>query len=269
MEKNRNNSQWHSLLKRVAVIISMLIILAGGGTYVLYLMPLGNCYDGLNCCVYGDSITEIGSTWIGIIEDRLGFDDIYNRGIGSTGYTDTGIIAYVNDVGECLGRSNIDNEQPAGTIAIDGKLSSQERISTIPLDSDIVLVMAGTNDWGSCVPLSTFKDAIVQTITEIRNHFNQDVEVVLLSPLSGRESGTKEEAINSLGLKTSDYASAVEEAASQCSVPYIDIFGDTIIEQWNRDLFISDNVHPNKLGQLEISRVISWSLYMMGDKLYE
>ena len=30
MEKNRNNSQWHSLLKRVAVIISMLIILAGG-----------------------------------------------------------------------------------------------------------------------------------------------------------------------------------------------------------------------------------------------
>ena len=94
--------------------------------------------------------------------------------------------------------------------------------------------------------------------------------IVLASPLSGRgpETEKREEQVanqtepeyNLLGLTTQDYADAVREVAEYLSVPYIDVFGNTGINSFNRNQYIGDIVHPNDEGRKAIARVMIGAL---------
>lgn len=81
---------------------------------------------GKKCVCLGDSITEQG-TWLPYLKNELGFSEVVNRGIGGStiGYTYTN--AFWQD----------------------------KRVNSIDLDADCVLIMGGTNDAGSGVPLSS------------------------------------------------------------------------------------------------------------------
>ena len=48
--------------------------------------------------------------------------------------------------------------------------------------------------------------------------------------------------------------------AEAFSIPYIDIFGSTGINQFNRNQYISDIVHPNEEGKKAIARVMIGAL---------
>ena len=80
---------------------------------------------GKKCVCLGDSITEQG-TWLPYLKNELGFSEVINRGIGGStiGYT------YENAFWQ------------------------DKRVNSIDLDADCILIMGGTNDAGSGVPVS-------------------------------------------------------------------------------------------------------------------
>ena len=61
---------------------------------------------------------------------------------------------------------------------------------------------------------------------------------------------------NQIGLTTQDYAEAVMEVAEYLSVPCIDVFGNCGVNQFNRNMYLEDLVHPNKEGGKAIAKVI-------------
>ena len=65
---------------------------------------------------------------------------------------------------------------------------------------------------------------------------------------------------NLLGLTTQDYADAVKEVAEYLSIPFIDVFGSTGINSFNRNQYIGDIVHPNDEGRKAIARVMIGAL---------
>lgn len=231
---------------------------------------------------YGDSITQMGG-WQDYITDYFGFAEHYERGLGSCTFIKSNQIWYANPDGSYNSRYGFlgVTEAPAGTTEHEGYMCSTDRIATmIPADVDLVVVMAGTNDAGITVsaPLgdlsypfdeTTFMGAVASTVVKIQEHAPNAL-VVLASPLSGRgpETEVKEEQVanqtepeyNSLGLTTQDYASAIREVAEYLSIPYIDVFGSTGINSFNRNQYIGDIVHPNEEGQKAIARVMIGAL---------
>ena len=103
------------------------------------------------------------------------------------------------------------------------------------------------------------------SIVKIRRRVPNAV-IVLCSPLSGRgpedetrgcHGNTTEPQYNGIGLTTQDYAEAMEEVCEYLSIPYIDVFGETGINCFNRAQYIfGDSVHPNDEGGKAIARVI-------------
>lgn len=231
---------------------------------------------------YGDSITQMGG-WQDYITDYFGFAEHYERGLGSCTFIRSDQIWYANPDGSYNSRYGFlgVTEAPEGTTAHEGYMCSWDRITTsIPSDVDLILVMAGTNDAGITVsaPLGdlsypfdedTFMGAVASTVVKLQQHAPNAL-IVLASPLSGRgpeTEDTKEQTANqtepeynALGLTTQDYAKAIEEVAEYLSIPYIDVFGSTGINSFNRNQYIADIVHPNEEGQKAMARVIIGAL---------
>ena len=235
-------------------------------------------WAGKKWASYGDSITELGG-WQDYITEYFGFAEHLNCGIGSTTFVQSDLVWYANPDGSYNSRYGFlgVTEAPEGTTEHEAYLASEDRIQTqLPSDLDLVVIMGGTNDAGVTVsaPIgdmsypfdeTTFKGAVAATVVRIQRQCPNAV-VVLASPLSGRgpETEDKEEQTsnqtepeyNTLGLTTQDYAQAMREVAEALSIPFIDIFGSTGINSFNRSQYISDIVHPNEEGQRAIARVM-------------
>ena len=232
-------------------------------------------WSGKVWCSYGDSITQEAS-WQDYITDYFGFSKHYNRGIGSSAFVKTEQIWYANPDGSYNSRYGVETfEAPEGTTVHEGYLCSWDRITTqIPKDVDLVIVNGGTNDSGVWVnaPIgdlsypfdeTTFMGAVASTVVKIQEHVPNAV-IVLMSPLSGRgpEDGAEmyknqtKPFVNDIGLTVQDYAEAMEEVAEYLSIPFIDLFGTTGINEFNRTQYIRDICHPNAEGGKAIARVI-------------
>ncbi len=231
---------------------------------------------------YGDSITQMGG-WQDYITEYFGFAEHFERGLGSCTFVQSDQIWYANPDGSYNSRYGFlgVTEAPEGTTAHEGYMCSTDRITTsIPADADLILVMAGTNDAGITVsaPLgdlsypfdeTTFKGAVASTVVKLQERAPKAL-IVLASPLSGRGPETEdkkeqtanrtEPEYNHLGLTTQDYADAIREVAEYLSIPYIDVFGSTGINSFNRNQYIGDIVHPNEEGQKAMARVMIGAL---------
>jgi lysophospholipase L1-like esterase len=237
-------------------------------------------WEGMVWCSYGDSITQ-ESSWQDYVTDYFGFSKHYNRGIGSSAFVKTEQIWYANPDGSYNSRYGIGDvyEAPAGTTEHEGYLCSWDRITTqIPKEVDLVIVNGGTNDSGIWInaPIgdlsypfdeTTFMGAVASTVVKIQEHV-PNATIVLMSPLSGR--GPEDEAemyknqtqpfVNDIGLTVRDYAIAMEEVAHYLSIPFIDLFATTGINEFNRTQYIRDICHPNAEGGKAIARVIIGAL---------
>ena len=234
-------------------------------------------WAGKTWCSYGDSITQ-EEKWQSYVTEYFGFEKHYNRGIGSSTFAQSDQVWYANEDGSYNSRPGFDGvtEAPEGTTEHEGYLCSSDRIDvSIPEDADLVVVMGGTNDMGSNVPIgdlsypfdeTTFMGAVASTIVKLQEKV-PDAVIVLVSPLSGRgpeteddsvpaNSDTDQFAVNDLGLTTKDYRDAMEEVAEAMSIPFIDVYGTTGINQWNRSEYIRDIVHPSDLGGMAIARSV-------------
>ena len=238
-------------------------------------------WAGLKWCSYGDSITQ-EATWQDYVTEYFGFAEHYQRGIGGSRFVNNGQTWYANEDGTFNSMRGFNNvwDAPEGTTEHEGWMCSWDRITTmIPQDTDLVVIMAGTNDadqeTGSPMgdlsyPFdeSTFMGAVASTVVKIQE-WVPDAIIVLASPLSGRgiseewmqtdsdmNQNQTEVAYNSLGYTTQDYAAAIEEVAEYLSIPFIDVFGNTGINQFNRQQYIRDLVHPTQEGGKAIARVM-------------
>lgn len=237
-------------------------------------------WNGKTWCSYGDSITGY-NVWQPYVHKALGFAHHYERGLGSSTYTLSGQTWYANPDGSYNSRFGFAGvtAAPEGTTEHEGYMCSWDRIKTmIPQNVDLVVVMAGTNDAGPSIsaPLgdlsypfdeTTFMGAVASTVVKIQEWCPQ-ATVVLCTPFSGRgayEDGMTNEQMaanqtapvyNQIGLTTQDYAEAVMEVAEYLSVPCIDVFGNCGVNQFNRNMYLEDLVHPNKEGGKAIAKVI-------------
>lgn len=192
---------------------------------------------------YGDSVTA-GGLWQDLVRDNLGLANVLNSGIGGTTIANGGEDNY---------------------------FCSDSRLSTLPTNYNMIFVMGGTNDMGKNIPIgdtvynggfdeTTFKGAIASLIVKLQN-LMPNTEIIFGTPLSGRGLVVGENATtnrkNALDLSTEDYAKAMIEVCHEFSIPCIDVFGETGINQFNRATYIADTVHPNAEGGKRIAKVVS------------
>lgn len=274
-------------------------------------IDLSSQWSGKKWLTYGDSITAIGNingldSWQDYVTRELGFSTHYGRGIGGQMFKYNTEKFVANSDGS-FNSKNV-TTIPDGCTEHVGAFCSWDRITAmIPEnlrnDLDLVFIMGGTNDFGNNVPLGdikfyngsqldekfynsdyyiggefdalTFKSAIASTIVKFQIWCPNAV-ICLGTPLSGRGNIAGEnmtsQVKNSLELTTLDYAKALKEVAEEFSIPVIDVFSKTGINQFNRNQYIKDTVHPYPInckneGNKAIARAIIGELKNIYNKI--
>jgi lysophospholipase L1-like esterase len=151
--------------------------------------------------------------------------------------------------------------------------------ANIPEDVDVITIMGGTNDFSQDVPLEdvvgyeynygTYPGAIRKIVKYFADNF-PNTTVVLCSCIGGRgtEIGANQtvEEKNHLGFTTRDYAEKCKEVANELCVPFLDVYSESGISILNRNINISDEVHPTVNGYKKLSRL--FINYFLNNKIY-
>ena len=221
---------------------------------------------GKKCVCLGDSITEQG-TWLNYLKNSLGFSEVINRGIGGStvGYT------YENAFWQ------------------------DKRVNSIDLDADCILIMGGTNDAGSGVPVSAeiskdvhnkesfvggynillskifykfyklnaglYSDVDYTGVTQVGSP--RDITVMLISPtFTNSPLYIGSEGENRLV----PIVNAVPKISEFWNVPYCENYYKTGINDQNYKMYLKEEtyedntifVHPNEIGGKKIgSRIVN------------
>lgn len=201
---------------------------------------IDSIFSGKKLTTYGDSITENGG-WQSYLKDYFGFT-IENKGIGGTTVSDNG-----NENSFC----------------------KQNRIDTISSDSDVVIIMGGTNDCRQSIEIgdltysdgfdtTKFKGGLATTIRMVQNRCPN--ALIFVASLCGGRGNTAGENLdtpvyNSKNLTSYDYAKATKDVAEFFNIQYIPIFEECGINCWNRATYIADTVHPNDFGKKQLAKI--------------
>ena len=234
----------------------------------------------MKICVYGDSITAMGG-WTKVVKLICKVDTIYNRGVGGSCFHKNNQVFFCTNSGEYFNRpcpdivvKREDIIVPENTELIDAWLSSTTRIKTIPLDSDIIFIMGGTNDMWQSTPIGTLKDigtmnddtfigSVAKTINTIKTRY-PDVKLIIGSPISDNGEVKRKimfkPMVNKIGLTMKDYSEALKDVCNEMNIDFIDVFRKSGINNINRVICIKDTVHPNKIGKFLIGICIGVKL---------
>lgn len=207
---------------------------------------IDSIFNGKKLTTYGDSITANGG-WQSYLKDYFGFI-IENKGIGGTTVADNG-----NGDSFCI----------------------QNRIDTISSDSDVVIIMGGTNDCGQSIEIgdltysdgfdtTKFKGGLATTIRMVQNRCPN--ALIFVASLCGGRGNTAGENLdtpvyNSKNLTSYDYAKATKDVAEFFNIQYIPIFEECGINCWNRATYIADTVHPNDYGKKQLAKIFIKHLF--------
>ena len=222
---------------------------------------------------YGDSITS-SNGWQPAVAKKLGLTHV-NRGIGGTTITENGSIAWIDQNGNYKGQPP--KPQPNGTIEILSSMCNSQRINaTIPLDTQLLTIMGGTNDFGRGLPLgkgfptnerpnldeSTFIGALCSMIEKIQTRL-PNCRIILMTPVPRYHNGKYEDK-NKVGYLTSDYASAVKDVAAFYALPCIDLYSNVGWNRMNGEYYLIDSMHPNKTrGYKRVSEIVIGALEVL------
>lgn len=191
-------------------------------------------YDLKKWSLLGDSITAQDS-WQKIVALKFG---LYytNYAIGGTKISGTTNQSFVHD----------------------------DRVNSIDINSDIVSVLGGTNDYGLSIPIgaddstdiTTFKGALNILIQKLCLRFPDKRIIFATTPYGeltdyvGR--GWSNSYTNLNGNTANDYAEAIRTICKKNSIPYVDL---QLLSGWNKsnlNTYTSDSIHPNGKGQSRI-----------------
>jgi lysophospholipase L1-like esterase len=219
---------------------------------------------------YGDSITQQGN-WQPYVANYFDMQH-FNRGVGGSAFTvGHGVQSYwMNEADNTYNSPyHTGDIAPSGAVPMEASFISDKRIETIPEDADLIIIAGGTNDHGTSSPMgeceyemsdgvpvfdtSTFKGAVCHCVYKIMEAHPNAV-VMLQTPPNTRPLHA-EDGINALGLSMLDYAKAIKECAEFMSIPCIDVYANSGINQFNLALY-GDNLHPDDLGGRKMAQVV-------------
>ena len=194
-----------------------------------------NWYGGKKICAYGDSVVE-QEKWQPYVASYFKCS-FYNRGVGGT------TVTQVNSLNAT-------------------HMSGDSRISTIPTDSDVILIFAGHNDWSyASISMGDLKTDALSESTSFKSAFAlmlkkiqarcPNAKIITMTPVGGR---TEEASINQdkqfyvRDLCMTDFANAVKEVSAYYGIPCIDVNANSGINTLNHTTYIADLIHPNEVG---------------------
>lgn len=202
----------------------------------------------------GDGITE-QNLWQSFVKDKILFATIVNKGISGA-------------------RISGNNENA---------MWKNNKINNLPLDTDVLTIMGGTNDSASSVDLGdlsitnhdtvTFVGAYNVLISKLLYKFYnlssgkysdinysgltksvkfKDIVIYIMTPPFN--ANTQYSGENSARLKA--IADATKEVAKMWGIPCIDIYYNSGINTENVNALLQDGIHPNNLGAKKIASVV-------------
>lgn len=137
-------------------------------------------------------------------------------------------------------------------------------------DTDIIIIMAGTNDYTKGRVLGTKDDGgevesfygDVQAVINAAQKAKPEAKLVFLTPLKhgyieGQPSYPDK---NNIGLGLEDYCMAIKEVCDKNSIPVIDLFNESGIEAENITDYTVDNMNLNEAGNEKVAKNISQGL---------
>ena len=268
---------------------------------------------------YGDSITAQGndgvSGYVGILNREISFQNLYGRGVGGQSYVwnDAAWYTEVGTNGAYLDRYLYDSNgnKTSSVISVNatqeqigyiesalgktievhrGCFCSWDRItamipSTIKSYVELIILMGGTNDFGSDhiisdgIPewsannttdtdwvsaseynggdydLSTFAGGMMSTIMKM-TIWCPNALVVVVAPWGNYNTTTKKQSENGNGDTIMDFAIKEKELAEYLGCPFIDISAETGVNPFNASSYFADTYHPNAKGASLIARVL-------------
>ena len=202
-------------------------------------------YSSKNWTSYGDSITAQAS-WQPYTVARLGLV-LTNIGVGGTKVSGSGTTSMNNDA----------------------------RVNTIPLDTEVLTILGGTNDWAQNVVLGNVDSINIQ---EFYGAFNvmltkiytrvPTAQVVMMSTPYGElytyvPRGWNNAYTNNAGLTTGDYAEACRVIAKRWGIPLADTYSDSGWNTVNIRDFVKDDgglLHPDVAGGKRMSASVTGKL---------
>jgi len=221
-------------------------------------------------CSYGDSITA-QNLYQPTAMAMIGITNHYLRGVGSSRVQDSdysGEVAekmtfYVNADGTYNNRptrfGGTVDEAPAGTSEIYANMVTQNRIDTIPIDTDLLLIMGGANDISTLGTLAdveaedtTFYAAYKLMLTRIHTRI-PGARVVLIGYPFHKTADLVTSLTNGYHLRRN----AIKEIAEAYGYPYIDLRALCGWNTLNADDFLFDNVHLDDAGGVRVGEVIA------------
>jgi hypothetical protein len=224
-----------------------------------------NNFKGLKLCVYGDSITA-SNLWATDVKNEFSFGTLYNRGWSDSAVTIENRTLYIN--ADCTYNSNplvVGSTPPSGTTEVQCSFCHPDRIAYIPTDTDIILIMGGTNDFLRHHPIgstaypydeTTFKGALASTHKKIQERL-PNATIVLMTPIQAATAiGDPTPRLNFDGLPVSDYAKAVREVADYIGCALIDVYKNSGINLHNTFQTSGDGIHPTVAGHKLISKAV-------------
>ena len=146
------------------------------------------------------------------------------------------------------------------------------RLDTIPLDADVVVVFGGTNDWGNNATLGTIDDTGKETFYGAYKYILEwlainrpNAKVMTMTPLKRYFRGgsttwvNAQTTPNSQGNLLQDYVRAVKEVSDLYAVPCVDLHNDSGLNpvlEIVRTKFMGDGLHPTAEGNKRMYPII-------------
>lgn len=189
---------------------------------------------------FGDSITA-QHQWQQYVVNELGVTEYVNLGVGGTTVSGSSPTAMWQDA----------------------------RINKIPTDSNVIIFMGGTNDWGGNIPLgsvnsqntNTFYGALNIIADKLATNFPK-AKIIFLSTTFVKYTNSnfndKNGIVNNLGLKNIDYGMSIKRIADAKHISFVDL--TSLWDETNIANYVAKEnnsfIHPNVNGGQKMAETI-------------
>lgn len=242
-----------------------LVLVKANGSASSNIIDIIGSYFGLKLCAYGDSITN-HPNWHNLVKSALGFGTVYNRGWSDSAVTMENKTLYINADGTYNSNPLTTTPQPVGTTEVQCSFCHPDRIAYVPTDSDVILLMGGTNDLIRNKPLglvaysatydeSTYAGGLISTIQKLQARCPNALIIIMTPIVNVASNGSNIPRVNSLGLTIDDYVEKAKEVAKLTGCYLIDVH-NCGINLFNTSLMLGDGTHPTATGDTMIARTV-------------
>ena len=179
---------------------------------------------------------------------------VYNGGLGGSTYSSGRSIDFKN-VCDCVVSGDfstvINGISQYGLNA--SAVLQYNAISELDFnDVDFISIALGTNDWNFGASTEGIKNAMRYCISTLLTAYPH-LKVYVFTPIyrfnlggSGQDSDTYVNTES--GLKLHDVCDAIIETAKEFNIPCKDMYYGCNINQYNKELYMGDDTHPNANG---------------------